>query len=142
MEALQDSLFDLPPVPDTGREYHSAAPVGLPAFDDNRIGKFSDPKVSGASDTQRLAAVGVYPRTGTYRRGVLDCIARSGATGVTDQQIYLLTGLDENTVRPRRNELMNDGWIVDSGLTRPTPSGKAAVVWVLSDRARHELGLA
>jgi hypothetical protein len=110
----------------------------LPSPDENRIGKFSDPSASGAPVTQRKSAILTYPRSGTYRRGVLDAIARARDAGATDEELYAATGWDENTVRPRRNELMNDGWVEDSGRTRRTPSGKDAVVWVLSEQGRAE----
>lgn len=84
---------------------------------------------------RRAAAV---PRPGTAGRAVLDAVAavaRDPATvGLTDVQLQAVTGLNPNTVRPRRGELVTGGWLVDSGTTRPH-HGKAHRVWVLSDRA-------
>lgn len=40
------------------------------------------------------------------------------------------------TVSARVNELANAGWIVDSGMRRPTRSGRDAVVWVVSAEAK------
>lgn len=116
----------------------SLGPEALPDPGENRIGKFSDPEKSGAPVTQRKAAILVYPRTGTYRNGVLSAVA-TAPDGRTDEELYEVTGWDENTVRPRRNELMNGGWIEDSGRARKTPSGKDAVVWVLTESGRAHI---
>jgi hypothetical protein len=113
----------------------------LPDPAENRIGKFSDPDASGAPVTQRKAAIGVYPSTGTKRNGVLTAIVRAGDRGMTDEDLYEATGWDENTVRPRRNELMNDGWIEDSNRTRRTPSGRDAVVWVLTEEGQRQIAV-
>ena len=107
----------------------------LPDPGRKEIGKFSHPD-SGAPETQRQSAILIYPRTGTWRLRVLNAIANHG--GATDEELYAITGGDENTVRPRRNELMNDGWIEDSGRRRRTPSKKDAVVWDLTANARAQ----
>lgn len=137
-EVFQTSFLE----PDTGQfkipERARLEAAGLPDPEANRIGKFSDPEASGAPVTQRKAAILVYPRSGTYRIGVLRAIAKADAHGATDEELYQATGWDENTVRPRRNELMNDGWVEDSGRTRRTPSGKDAVVWVLTEQGHKQ----
>lgn len=55
--------------------------------------------------------------------------------GQTDEELCTRMGLDGNTLRPRRRELQLLEKIKDSGTTRPTKSGRSAVVWV---KARHE----
>lgn len=106
----------------------------LPDPATNRIGKFS---ASGAPETQRDAAILVYPRTGTARARVLRLITAAGESGVTDEEGTAALGMLMNTYRPRRNELLNDGWIVDSSVRRRTAaSGAWAVAWVLSPAAR------
>lgn len=98
----------------------------------------------GARQRRRAAArrAAAVPRPGTSARAVLDAVvavARDPRTaGLTDVQIQTVTGLNPNTVRPRRGELVSGGWLVDSGTTRPH-HGKAHRVWVLSDRAADTL---
>jgi hypothetical protein len=104
--------------------------------DENRIGKFHGPD-SGAPRTEREAAILAYPNSGTARRRVLDHIAAS-ASGATDEEISLALDMRLYTAAPRRNELLNDGWICDSGKTRPTTTGTRAVVWVLTQKGREQ----
>ena len=98
------------------------------------IGKFQRP--GGAAETQRLAAIEAYPATGTWRRRVLNAITAAGARGSTDEELQDLLRLNPSTQRPRRVELVEGGWIEDSGRRRRTRSGRDAVVWTLSERAR------
>lgn len=78
------------------------------------------------------------PRAGTASMAILAAVAevaRDPATvGLTDVQLQGATGLNPNTVRPRRGELVTGGWLIDSGITR-SHHGTAHRVWVLSDRA-------
>ena len=145
----QDSLFQIPekalvelgqqPLPLDGKSAAAGEGVQgrLPDPDEDRLGKFMAPE-HGAPETQRRAAVAAYPRTGTWRRKVLDEIGRAGERGMTDEELYGALRGDENTIRPRRNELLNDGWIEESGIERKTPSGKDAMAWVLTEQGRRE----
>lgn len=96
------------------------------------IGKFQH---EGASDTQRLAALSVYPNTGTWRRQVLDSILSSGVIGATDEDLQLALNMNPSTQRPRRVELVEGGWVEDSKGRRKTRSGRDAVVWVATGKA-------
>ncbi len=84
-----------------------------------------------ASDTELAAAQRTLPKLGSQRRTVLEAIRRGGVvldddkirvgyrqTGATDREIALMTGLAENSVRPRRLELVEAGWVRDSGRRR------------------------
>lgn len=73
-------------------------------------------------DTQETAAAAL-PRSGTQRRRVLDTIAGAGEAGMTDQDIAVALGLAENSVRPRRLELADNGLIKASGQRRETSTG-------------------
>lgn len=75
-------------------------------------------------DTARAAALAVAPRTGTQRRRVLERIA---ARPSTDDEIQRALNMNGNTERPRRVELVDGGWVRDSGLRR-----KGAIVWELA----------
>lgn len=110
----------------------------LPEPGDNRIGGFHALD-SGAPETERLAAIRVYPKTGTARRKVLDLIAERGERGATAEECSLELGLRLYTAAPRLTELKGDGWIEDSGRTRRTTAGADAAVFVLTaaGRAQH-----
>lgn len=95
-------------------------PVGVNSV---QIGKAS-PK------TSQIAAQRVLPRTGTKRKAVFDIITARGALGLCDHEIEEITGWLHQSASSIRNGLMNDGWIMDSGLRRKTPQGNDAIVWV------------
>ena len=65
--------------------------------------------------------------TGNLRSRVLRYIEERG--GATDEEAQLALGMSPSTQRPRRVELVQSGAVRDSGRTRPTRSGRQAVVW-------------
>jgi predicted ArsR family transcriptional regulator len=79
------------------------------------------------SDTSREAAEQIEPREGTLRRLVLDYLRKFGPS--TDEQMQENLEMAQNTQRPRRIELVDRGFVRDSGRTAPTKSGRAAVLW-------------
>ena len=85
-------------------------------------------------DTSVEAGQRVLPRSGTYRRIVFLFILRAFPEGYTDEEMQSLLAMPPNTQRPRRNELMNDDWIVDSGKRRKNASGLNAIVWIYNPR--------
>lgn len=90
--------------------------------------------------TSKLAALQVMPKTGGQRRRVLEAVAsvaRNPRTvGLTDPEIQSMTGLGQNSERPRRVELVRGGWLEDSGHTRPH-AGSEHIVWVLTEQAQR-----
>ena len=82
------------------------------------------------TDTQVEAAARVLPHTGTARRRVLDFI-RSQRHGATDDEVVAALKMNPNTERPRRKELVEMGWVKDSGLRRETAGGSKAIVWTV-----------
>ncbi len=107
-----------------------------PLFDPdaNTLGAFHAPETD-APDTERLAAIDVYPRTGTQRRAVLDYLARCGG-GATDEEIRNATGV--RRARTRRHELLEGGWVCDSGIQRKVGTGNLAEVWTLTQAGRDQ----
>lgn len=105
----------------------------------NTIGAFHAGS-SGAPDTERLAALAVFPRSGTSRERVLLFIAQRGKTGATDEEISEGLSMRLYTAAPRRHELVEGGWVTDSGIRRPTSTGTDAAVWMLTPRAREHFG--
>jgi len=120
------------PVSDEAPSGNGSGPRPLSDPDRNAVGAAH----REAGDTERGAAVAIMPRTGTWRRRVLDAIALS--EGLTDWEIHNRVGGLLYTVAPRRNELLRDGWIRDSGERRRTNSTNRAIVWVLTDQGRAE----
>ena len=110
----------------------------LPDPSTDRIGKHHGPQ-AGAPITERIAAVLITPKSGTDRMRVLRFIAGRGEEGATDEEVSLSLHMRLYTAAPRRNELKNDGWVVDSGRGRRTTTGTPATVWVLSEDGQRQL---
>jgi transcription initiation factor IIE alpha subunit len=84
------------------------------------------------TDTQDAAAHRMLPRSGTFRRRVYDFLVERGDNGATDEEVAWQLGLNPNTARPRRIELVAAKLVVDSGRRRKTRSGDKAAVWVVA----------
>lgn len=85
-----------------------------------------DPPYQAHSPTSRAAAEALTD-SGTKRRLVLALIA--AGDGLTDEECQVALTMNPSTQRPRRVELVEMGLVRDSGRTRPTHSGREAVVW-------------
>lgn len=81
-------------------------------------------------DTSRAAAAGVREDSAWLRHLVYDHVQSCGPGGCTDAEGQEATGLDGNTWRPRRVELMRNEWVRDSGRFRLTQAQLRAAVWV------------
>lgn len=55
--------------------------------------------------------------------------------GLTDDDLERLLGRAHQSVSATRNALVSDGYLADTGRTRPTRYGNAAVVWAPSEAA-------
>jgi hypothetical protein len=84
----------------------------------------------GAVATSLAAAESMAECAETLRLEVLAYIRKQGAEGATDYELEHRLNMRGSTVRPRRRELVLDGLIEDTGLTRTTDSGRQAAVWV------------
>lgn len=127
MEPAADALLELLALVN-GKEAPKA-PLSDPGR--NEIGHFAK---ATEPETQRDAAIYLYPESGTQRLKVLDAIERAG--GLADEQGEDVTGMLHQSYTARRRELVTGGWVVDSGRRRENRSGTGAVVWVLSDAAK------
>lgn len=85
------------------------------------------PLTNEPTDTQMAAAQRAFPKAGTRRKGILDLIVSS--QGLTDSEIEEITGLSHQSASASRNSLMNDGFIVDSGVRRQNVRGNPEIVW-------------
>lgn len=100
---------------------------------EHQLSLFDRPPIlepTNAPTTRAAAQTAIKPDAARLRGQVLAYIRSRGASGATDQEIQDALGMSGDTERPRRRELQTAGLIVDSGKTRSTPSGRAAVVWV------------
>lgn len=99
---------------------------------------------TGARATSRRAALDVLPKTGNQRRRVLDAVVAVARNpqivGLTDVQLAHATGLGANSVRPRRVELVDGGWLEPAEVTREH-NGREHTVWVLTQKSAGAAGL-
>ncbi len=86
------------------------------------------------SATSQAAAAAIAGEARFIRQRVLAFIRSRRDYGATDPEISEALGLPGDSSRPRRIELRDAGTIVDSGRTRPTRSGRAATVWIISSK--------
>ena len=87
--------------------------------------------------TSVAAKVAIAPSAAKQRARVFLYILNQGEAGATLNEIEAALGLAGNTVRPRRLELEKKGLVKDSGKRRPTPSGRAAIVWVVPENVAN-----
>ncbi len=79
------------------------------------------------SETSQAAAADIKRSAITLRGLVLDLLRAKGP--LTDEEIQEALSMNPSTQRPRRVELVQKGFAVDSGQTKPTRSGRRAVLW-------------
>ncbi|MBK5204334.1 MAG: hypothetical protein JJD98_02685 [Polaromonas sp.] len=87
------------------------------------------------SATSKAAAEAIEPRAGTQRARVLDHLRDMEDCGATDDEMQRFIPMSANSQRPRRQELVKVGLVVDSGRTRKTAADQDAVVWIASEFA-------
>lgn len=88
-------------------------------------------------DTEVRASQLALEDSGSKRRQVYDAIVaafRAGHTGLNDWENACLWGMNPNTERPRRRELEQAGWIIESPVRRPAQTG-SGVVWTPNPEA-------
>lgn len=79
--------------------------------------------------TSRAAGESMRHRMAALRAQIYCLIQGAGERGLTADELEVLTGLSHQTCSPRPGELRDLGVIEDSGMRRPTRSGRAAIVW-------------
>lgn len=95
------------------------------------------------SDTSTEAAEAAAPKLRAITDKIFGLIGRAGGLGITDDEGMVHTGMDGNSYRPCRINLMHQGLIHDSGLRRLTRRNRNAVVWELTELGAkiYEAGL-
>jgi predicted ArsR family transcriptional regulator len=75
----------------------------------------------------------IRPAAHTLRQQVFLYVLNQGSMGATLEEIEHALQLPGNTVRPRRIELEEKGFVIDSKKTRKTASGRSAIVWIVPE---------
>jgi hypothetical protein len=108
---------------------------------DNTLPLFAAPQPAPRPEPEKLpphnrtftsieASLHIRHAAPSMRQRVLQYIRDRGRDGSTDEECQFALCLKTQTQTARRNELMRDGLVVNSGRTRPTTSGCKATVWV------------
>lgn len=101
-------------------------------------GPSSAPSGPGTAAECRRRARPAESKSAKDRDRVLAAIVAKGDCGLTDFEVACELVMPQDTARARRNELMNDGLVVDSGERRPSPTGRDMTVWTAAAVAdRH-----
>jgi len=80
------------------------------------------------SETSRQAAVSMHQPAKFIRQQVLEWFRANGPA--TDQELFAaMAPMPENTLRPRRCELRDQGLLEDTGDSKPSPSGRPSKIW-------------
>lgn len=82
------------------------------------------------SDTSQAAALSMQPTAQSLGGKILADIKQQGVLGRTCAEVEAQATLRHQTASARLWELRAKGHIKDSGIRRPTPSGRKAVVWI------------
>jgi alkyl hydroperoxide reductase subunit AhpC len=88
--------------------------------------------------TSHIAAKNALPKTGTKRRITYELIKDTGMFGLCDHELEQKTGWLHQSASAARNTLMVDGWIVDSGIRRNTPTGNPAIAWIINNLTNQD----
>lgn len=88
--------------------------------------------------TSKEAAEAIERDLNSLEEQVLRYYRSVGAQGATDEECEIAMGkTGSRTTRPRRVSLVTQGFLVDSGETRRTQSGRSAIVWVVKKFAKE-----
>jgi hypothetical protein len=88
------------------------------------------PFVQGSA-TSEAAAQAVRPKAPSQKLRVLRYVASRAEDGATDDEIEVALALPHQSASARRNDLVREGKLRDSGLRRKTRAWQQAVAWVL-----------
>lgn len=84
-------------------------------------------------DTSYKAADAIAPVAGKLQRAVYAFAEERGDYGFTDAEMFdRWPDKPENSLRPRRIELVAARWLKDSGRRRLNARGRSCVVWVVA----------
>lgn len=85
-------------------------------------------------NTSRAAKESLDDTTITsLRAAIFALVKEAGQNGVTCEEVEALLEMKHQTASARLRDLAKAGRITDSGMRRKTSSGRAAIVWVLTE---------
>lgn len=84
------------------------------------------------TDTSRAAAASVRFQAPADREAVMRVVVAAGRRGATCDECEVVTGLLHQNCSARVRDLVLSGYIEDSGQRRPTRTGRAARVYVVT----------
>jgi len=91
--------------------------------------------------TSKTVAANILGRTGSLREQVLRALQTAtrdpDRCGATDFELAELLNRRPTSTGTRRKELQEFGLVVDTGDTRPSPWGNAAIVWAVDLDETH-----
>lgn len=90
-------------------------------------------------DTSRKAATMRKVKRGDDRHKCLVVLNRHPG-GLTDFELGERVGLQQTSAGKRRGELRDLGFVTDTTVRRPAPSGAKAAVWAITALGRETLG--
>lgn len=94
--------------------------------------------------TSEAAAIAALPKVKRDRRLMCEFIAKRGARGATDDELFVDLGheIHVNAIRARRGECWAYGYLTDSlGEVRKTQTGCMAKVWHATKSLIEKLGM-
>ena len=97
-------------------------------MNDTYIGPNSGLFPHSGNDTSRAAAQANGARRESQRAQLIR-LCGGPTAGYTDEDLGAILCLDGSSIRPRRWQLVKDGYIQDNGKRRNTRNGLSAVVW-------------
>jgi hypothetical protein len=105
---------------------------------DVRLPYNGEPPSQAHSTTSRAAGASIKKHIGPMHKRVLAYLNERPDHGATDDEMIEALVMGGNTLRPRRRELELMERLWNSGRTRPTTSGRAAVVWTIKKPEESE----
>lgn len=83
-------------------------------------------------ETSYAAAQAIAPVTGKLQQMVYTFAVQRGSYGFTDQELFLaFPDRSENSLRPRRIELVDAGRLIDNGQRRKNARNRECIVWIV-----------
>lgn len=95
-----------------------------------------------AKKAEQMAARAQFPKSGTDRMKCLLALSmarRNGLVGLTDDELAKVTKLYRYTAAPRRKELVDGGWVEDTGKTLVGDRGRPQTIWRITERGAEEV---
>lgn len=104
------------------------------------LNSYSDPLANynydGQQETSELAALRNFPKSGTQRARVLESLWKEPGM---DYDVAARLHIPRSSAGPRRLQLVQGGWVQDSGRTRITENDCEAIVWKVTEYGNYRI---